>query len=207
MARSFLLELLLSSVSTVGEAHAATCSGSGAVTEPARNRHRRSFCRVATTSKRPRRESQPSTLRRLPAGETAIMLITVAGTVATGNLAIGVGLGVLTAMALFARRVAHLIDVERVEAPAGQLATYTVSGEVFFASDQEFIDAFDFLGDPPNVVIDMSGAHVWDSSAVAALDVIEMHYRRHDISVEIKGLNAASQRLRSALSAPASSVN
>jgi SulP family sulfate permease len=142
----------------------------------------------------------PATLRRLPAGETLIMLVTVAGTVATHNLAIGVGLGVLTAMAVFARRVAHLVDVERVVDPDGTTSIYSVTGELFFASDQEFIDSFDFAGDPPNVIIDLSRAHVWDASAVAALDAIETHYARHGVEVEITGLNRRSEELRNTLS-------
>jgi SulP family sulfate permease len=142
----------------------------------------------------------PATLRRMPAGETAIMLVTVAGTVATHNLAVGVGLGVLAAMAVFARRVAHLVDVERVVDPEGTSCLYSVTGELFFASDQELIDAFDFAGDPPKVMIDLSRAHVWDASAVAALDAIETHYRRHNVEVEITGLNARSEDLHSTLS-------
>jgi SulP family sulfate permease len=142
----------------------------------------------------------PSTLRRMPAGETLIMLVTVAGTVATHNLAFGVGLGVLTAMAVFARRVAHLVDVVRVADPDESTAIYSVTGELFFASDQEFIDAFDFAGDPPNVIIDMSRAHLWDASAVAALDAIETHYSRHGVRVEITGLNRHSEALHTTLS-------
>jgi SulP family sulfate permease len=142
----------------------------------------------------------PATLRRMPAGETVIMAVTVAGTVATSNLAIGVGLGVLTAMAIFARRVAHLVDVERVLDPDGTTSIYSVTGEIFFASDQELIDAFDFAGDPPRVIIDLSRAHVWDASAVAALDAIETHYARHGTSVEITGLNRHSEELHSTLS-------
>ena len=140
---------------------------------------------------------QPATLGRMPVGETVVMLVTVAATVATGNLAIGVGLGVLTTMAVFARRVAHLVDVERIADPDGTTAIYSVSGELFFASDQEFIDAFDYSGDPPTVIIDLSHAHLWDTSAVAALDAIETKYARHDVRVEITGLNDHSERLHS----------
>jgi SulP family sulfate permease len=142
----------------------------------------------------------PATLRRMPAGETLVMLVTVAATVATHNLAIGVGLGVLTAMVLFARRVAHLVEVERMVDPDGTTSIYSVTGELFFASDQEFIDSFDFAGDPPNVIIDLSRAHLWDASAVAALDVIETHYARHGVEVEITGLNRHSEELHSTLS-------
>ncbi len=142
----------------------------------------------------------PATLRRMPTSETVIMTVTVIGTVATRNLAVGVGLGVLTAMAAFARRVAHLVDVERVLDPDGTTSIYSVTGELFFASDQEFIDAFDFAGDPPNVIIDLSRAHLWDASAVAALDAIEGHYARHDVTVEITGLNQRSGELHASLS-------
>ena len=142
----------------------------------------------------------PATLRRMPAGETLIMAVTVVVTVATHNLAIGVGVGVLTAMAVFARSVAHLVDVDRVLDPDGSSCLYAVSGELFFASDQEFIDAFEYATDPPNVIIDMSRAHIWDASAVAALDAIERHYARHEVSVEITGLNSSSHDLHSTLS-------
>ena len=143
---------------------------------------------------------RPSTLKLMPRGETAVMLVTVIGTVATHNLAVGVGAGVITTMALFARRVAHLVEVDRVLDPDGTAALYSVAGELFFASDQELIDSFDYRNDPPKVVIDFSRAHLWDSSAVAALDAIAGHYERHGIELEVTGLNQISQRLQRNLS-------
>jgi SulP family sulfate permease len=143
---------------------------------------------------------KPATLKRMPAGETLIMAVTVVGTVATHNLAIGVGAGVLTAMAVFARKVAHLVEVERVVDPDGSTALYSVSGELFFASEQELIDAFDYAGDPDRVIIDFAHAHVWDASAVAALDAIEGHYARRGKQLQVTGLNAPSAALHQALS-------
>ncbi len=64
----------------------------------------------------------------------------------------------------------------------------------------ELIEAFEYAADPPNVIIDMSRAHVWDVSAVAALDAIEMHYARHDVELRISGLNAQSHELHTAFS-------
>jgi sulfate permease, SulP family len=142
----------------------------------------------------------PATLRRMPRGETLVMAVTVVGTVATHNLAIGVGAGVLTAMAVFARRVAHLVDVDRVVDPDGASALYSVAGEVFFASDQELIDAFHYAEDPPSVIVDLSRAHLWDASAVAALDAIETHYRRHGVELTVTGLNDRSDLLHQRLS-------
>jgi SulP family sulfate permease len=142
----------------------------------------------------------PRTLKRMPRSETVVMVVTVVGTVATDNLAIGVGAGVLTAMVAFARKVAHLVDVERVLDPDGTSVVYCVKGELFFASDQELVDAFDYAGDPQRVLIDFSHAHVWDASAVAALDAIEQHYSRHGATVEITGLNQPSAELHETLS-------
>ncbi len=142
----------------------------------------------------------PATLRRMPRGETVIMAVTVVVTVATHNLAIGVGAGVLTAMAVFARRVAHLVEVERVADPDGTSCLYAVHGEVFFASDQELIESFRYAEDPPRVIIDFSRAHLWDASAIAAVDAIEGHYRRHDVELSITGLNERSDLLHQKLS-------
>jgi SulP family sulfate permease len=143
---------------------------------------------------------KPATVRRMPRSETVIMLVSVVGTVATGNLAIGVGFGVLTAMFAFARKVAHLVHVERTVDPDGATATYVVTGELFFASDQELIEAFDYAGDPAAVVIDLSRAHLWDASAVAALDAITTKYAGHAVQVEIRGLNRRSAQLHASLS-------
>ncbi len=143
---------------------------------------------------------RPATLRLMPRGETAVMLLTVGGTVATSNLAIGVALGVLASMAVFARRAARLVTVSRTLDEDGQTARYAVTGEVFFASEQELIEAFSFADDPPEVVVDLSGAHLWDTSAVAALDSIATHYERHDVHLTVIGLNELSERIHRDLS-------
>ncbi len=128
----------------------------------------------------------PATLKRMPAGELTVMVATVAATVATGNLAVGVVLGVLTAMVVFARRVAHFTQVTK------DGNTYSVRGELFFASSNDLVYQFDYAGDPERVVIDMSGAHIWDASSVAALDAITTKYAAHGKQAEIVGLNEAS---------------
>lgn len=70
----------------------------------------------------------PKTLRRMPKSETAVMLATVVVTVATHNLAYGVVVGVVTAMVLFARRVAHLTEVVDVAHPNEDTRIYAVKG-------------------------------------------------------------------------------
>lgn len=155
----------------------------------------------------------PGTLRRLPKSETGVMLTTVAVVVATHNLAIGVGIGVLTAMVLFARRVAHFATVKRSERRIdGQtVATYTVNGELFFASSNDLYTQFDYAKDSSEgidrVVIDLHASHLWDASTIAALDSVTEKYRRHGREVEFIGLNTASEEMRERLAGKLSAAD
>ncbi|WP_374108532.1 SulP family inorganic anion transporter [Isoptericola sp. S6320L] len=136
------------------------------------------------------------TLRRMPRSETAVMLSTVVVTVWTHNLAYGVLVGVVVAMVLFARRVAHFTTVTRLDDSAGPggdddaVRTYAVEGELFFASSNDLVYQFDYSGDPDEIVIDMTKAHVWDASTVASLDAVRTKYEAKGKRVTIVGANA-----------------
>jgi sulfate permease, SulP family len=137
----------------------------------------------------------PRTLKVLPRSETVVMVVTVVATVTTGNLAIGVTLGVLTAMVAFARRVAHLTIVESDHQPehtGAATRTYRVRGELFFASSNDLVHQFDYVNDPDDVLIDLSDTDIWDASAVATLDAIRNKYRGRGKTVRISGLDGAS---------------
>ena len=136
---------------------------------------------------------RPATLRRLPTSENLVMITTVLVTVTTHNLAYGVGVGVLTAMVLFARRVAHLVQVTVAPESDASQKTYRVSGQLFFASSNDLVSQFDYSGDPERVMIDLSDAHVWDASTVAALDSISTKYRSRGIEAKIVGMNDNSR--------------
>jgi SulP family sulfate permease len=144
---------------------------------------------------------RPATLKRMPLGETIVMVATVVVVVLTNNLAIGVVVGVITAMVIFARRVAHVTEVRRGIRSAGDagVAHYTVTGELFFASSNDLTTQFEYAEDPERIVIDLSDSHIWDASTVAALDAITTKYAGHGKSVEIVGLNEASERMHSRL--------
>lgn len=135
----------------------------------------------------------PRTLRRVPLSETAVMVATVVVTVATHNLAHGVLVGVLVASVLFARRVAHLTTVTRLDADDSDgERVYAVRGALFFASSNDLVHRFDYAGDPERVVVDLSEAHVWDASTVATLDAIRHRYATRGKHVTFVGMNADS---------------
>lgn len=142
----------------------------------------------------------PRTLKRMPAGEITVMVITVVCVVATENLAVGVVVGSITAMVIFAKRVAHLADVTAVTDPDGSRVVYSVTGALFFASSNDLVGRFDYVDDPDEVVIDLTAAHIWDASSVATLDAITTKYEQRGKSVEITGLNEPSARIHDSLS-------
>ncbi|PZE85108.1 SulP family inorganic anion transporter [Curtobacterium sp. MCBD17_032] len=142
---------------------------------------------------------RPRTLRRMPLGETAVMVITVLVVVATENLATGVLVGVVVAALVFARRVAHVVEVVR-EPVDERTVRYRVRGALFFASSNDLVNRFSYAEDPEHVVVDMSEAHVFDASTVAALDGIEQRFAKHGSTVEVVNLNTGSTALHGRLS-------
>ena len=123
------------------------------------------------------------------------MLAIVAAVVWAHNLAIGVLLGVLLSGIFFAWKIAQLFRVTTEITPDGRHRTYRVEGQLFFASSEEFMQAFDFKEAPDRVTIDVSAAHIWDISSVAALDLAVVKFRREGAEVEIVGLNEASETI------------
>jgi SulP family sulfate permease len=120
------------------------------------------------------------------------MIATVCVVVGTHNLALGVGVGVLLSALSFARKVAQIIRVRSELDAATGCRTYTVSGQVFFASAPTFTAAFDFKEAVERVRIDVSHAHFWDFTAVGALDKVVLKFRREGTEVDVLGLNEAS---------------
>ncbi|HBI17908.1 MAG TPA: sodium-independent anion transporter [Brevundimonas sp.] len=127
-----------------------------------------------------------------PKSSSVVMVATVVVTVATHDLAKGVLTGVLLSGVFFAQKVARIVAVRSSLSDDGATRDYVVLGQIFFASADAFVGAFDFKEAVPKVRIDVSRAHFWDVSAIAALDKAILKFRREGADVEILGLNEAS---------------
>lgn len=134
-------------------------------------------------------------LREHPRSSSIVMLATVVGVVATHNLAIGVLIGVLLSGIFFAGKIAQILRITSTLSEDGRARTYVVEGQVFFASAEEFTAAFDFKEALERVTIDVSRAHIWDISSVAALDMIVLKFRREGAEVKIVGMNKATETI------------
>ncbi|GGC64575.1 SulP family inorganic anion transporter [Marinobacter halophilus] len=131
-------------------------------------------------------------LKEHPLSTNIVMVVTVVVVVATHNLAFGVLAGVLLAALFFANKVGQYMLITPKYDEETETRTYTVVGQVFFTSSEKFIESFDFKEAVENVVIDVSRAHFWDITAVAALDKAVVKFRREGAEVEVLGLNEAS---------------
>ena len=134
-------------------------------------------------------------LRDHPRSSSIVMLATVITVVATHNLAIGVLVGVLLSGIFFAWKISQIFRITSTVSEDGTERTYLVEGQVFFASVGEFTNGFDFKEALDKVTIDVSHAHIWDISSVAALDTIVLKFRREGADVTIVGLNEASETI------------
>ena len=134
-------------------------------------------------------------LRDHPRSSSIVMLSTVVVVVATHNLAMGVLVGVLLSGIFFTWKISQIFRITSTLSDDGTARTYLVEGQLFFASVGDFATGFDFKEALDTVTIDVSHAHIWDISSVAALDTVVLKFRREGAEVNIIGLNKASETI------------
>ena len=134
-------------------------------------------------------------LRTHPASSSVVMLATVVVVVITHDLAKGVLVGVLLSGFFFAHKVGQVLHVSSRTEDEGRTRAYTITGQVFFASAERFINAFDYKEVIDTVRIDVSRAHFWDITAISALDRVVIKFRREATAVEVIGIDEASATL------------
>ncbi|KEO56552.1 SulP family inorganic anion transporter [Thioclava pacifica] len=139
-------------------------------------------------------------LRTMPMSSNVVMLATVAFVVVTHNLAIGVLVGVLLSGIFFAGKIAQMTEITSRYNETHNLRTYYIKGQIFFATVEEFNRAFDFQEKLDRVVIDLTHAHIWDISSVAALDRAVGKFRLAGTDVKVVGMNHATETIIDKLS-------
>ena len=120
------------------------------------------------------------------------MLATVIIVVATHDLSKGVIAGVILSTIFFVAKIAKIKVTEKV---IDSNIHFVIEGQLFFASAEDFVDAFDFTVIEKTIVINFSESHIWDDSAVGAIDKVIMKYRENNNTVMIDGLDSTSKKL------------
>ncbi|MFC5734260.1 SulP family inorganic anion transporter [Cytobacillus gottheilii] len=136
-------------------------------------------------------------LAKVPVTDSIVMVTTTVTTVVTHDLSKGVLAGIILSAIFF---VAKISKVQVNSTAQGVKKLYTVTGQVFFASVDELVASFDLYDEMKEVEINFSGAHIWDDSAVAAIDKIVIKLRENGKQVQLTGLNSPSMKLMERLS-------
>ena len=136
-----------------------------------------------------------TSLRSTPFQSSLVMIATTVTVVVTHDLSKGVVLGVVLSAIFFMRKVGKTVGVEEIQTPEEGVLRYRVTGNLFFASADVFAAAFEHHGHPKRVEIDMTHAHLWDLTGVAAVDKVVFRYRRQGAEVVVIGMNSAGQTL------------
>lgn len=131
-------------------------------------------------------------IKNAPKTDVTVMLATVAIVVTTNDLSKGVLAGVILSAIFF---VAKISKIEIEESLKDDVIIFTITGQLFFASVEDFIDAFDFGVEDKEIVIDFTDAHIWDDSGVGAVDKVLLKYREKNNDIKLKGLNPSSEKI------------
>ncbi|CDQ21155.1 sulfate permease, SulP family [Halobacillus karajensis] len=131
---------------------------------------------------------------KTPISDSVVMVVTVGTVVKTHDLSKGVLAGVILSAIFFVAKISK-VKVEEVYDESTKKMVYYVSGQVFFASTDNLMKHFDYTVNADKVEINFSDSHVWDDSAVAAIDKLVLKYREYGKDVEIVGLNKDSSQL------------
>lgn len=130
-------------------------------------------------------------IKRVPLTDTIVMLVTVVVVLMTHNLAYGVVVGIILSAIIFVAKISE-IHVEQI---VGDENSYLIKGQLFFASTEKFIESFNYETEAKQVKMDLSGAKLWDESAVAAIDKVIAKFSKNDIEVKLVGVSESCNKL------------
>lgn len=136
-------------------------------------------------------------IKQAPKSDAVVMLLTVIIVLFTNNLAIGVVVGVIFSALFFATKISN-VRVELNQQDKSYL--YYFKGQIFFVSIDSMMEQLDFTIENSHIELDFTDAHLWDDSAVDAIDTIVKKFEDKQNSVYVKQLNADSRKIISELS-------
>lgn len=131
-------------------------------------------------------------LKKAPITDSIVMVATVLIVVITHDLSKGVFAGVILSAIFFVAKISKIVVTKKM---LNETSIYTIEGQLFFASVESFLEAFDFNVKNEHIIIDFSNTHVWDDSGVGAIDKVVLKYYENNNQVTLEGLNANSQKL------------
>ncbi len=133
-------------------------------------------------------------LHKIPLTDSIVMIVTVITVIMTHDLSKGVLVGILLSAIFFAAKISK-VKVTSLSADGSGKKIFHVSGQLFFASVTEFVENFNFKEDVKEIDLDLTQAHLWDDSAVGAIDKVVIKYHQNGVKVNLIGVNTESNQL------------
>ena len=136
-------------------------------------------------------------IKKAPKTDAVVMLITMIIVLMTHNLAIGVVAGVVFSALFFATKIAK---VEVISEEFGKINRLSFKGQIFFVSIDSMMDQINFDIKNSTIELNFNNAHLWDDSAVDAIDTIVRKFEEKNNIVRVEKLNSDSRKIVSELS-------
>jgi len=133
-------------------------------------------------------------INKMPRHDILIGILVAAITVLLHNLALAVLIGVVISALVFAWESAKRIRARKFVDDQG-VKHYEIYGPLFFGSTTAFLEKFDVLNDPKEVVIDFRESKIADMSAIGALNKITDKYHKQGKKLHLRHLSPDCRQL------------
>ncbi len=130
---------------------------------------------------------------KIPRSDAFVLVLVSAVTVVT-DLAIAVVVGVIVSALVFAWEHARRINVNGYIDKNGS-RVYELNGPLFFGSVKNFLDLFDPVNDPDDVILEFQNSRVADHSAIEAIDTLADKYIKAGKKLHLRHLSPECQVL------------
>ncbi|MGK8526593.1 SulP family inorganic anion transporter [Staphylococcus epidermidis] len=136
-------------------------------------------------------------IQKAPKTDAVVMVLTVIIVLMTHNLAIGVVVGVVFSALFFATKISK---VEVTSEEFGKVNRMSFKGQIFFVSIDSMMEPINFNIENSKIELNFNDAHLWDDSAVDAIDTIVRKFEEKNNIVHVEKLNSDSRKIVSELS-------
>ncbi|WP_312177215.1 SulP family inorganic anion transporter [Chryseobacterium sp.] len=131
---------------------------------------------------------------KMPKSDILVGILVAIITILLHNLALAVLIGVVISALVFAWESAKRIRARKYVDDKG-VKHYEIFGPLFFGSTAVFLEKFDVVNDPDEVVIDFKESKVADMSAIEALNKITEKYHAQGKKLHLQHLSRDCRQL------------
>ena len=133
-------------------------------------------------------------INKMPKHDIFVGVLVALITIILHNLALAVLIGVIISALVFAWESAKRIRAKKYIDAKG-VKHYEIYGPLFFGSTTAFLDKFDVINDPNEIIIDFKESKITDMSAIDAVNKITERYAKVNKMAHLRHLSADCRTL------------